>query len=129
MESRALFCRKLSGFTLVEVLLALLIVAVVGVSSQTVLSQLADQRFMLEQRATADRVVWNEAIQAFSTSLQAKRDGLTHELADRSVEQFTQNWRVSYQVEPTLLGTLERVEVSVVNREGDSGVRQLVFYR
>ncbi|NRP96117.1 hypothetical protein XMG59_002235 [Marinobacterium sp. xm-g-59] len=115
------------GFTLIEVLVALVIVALVGLSTQTLLSQLAEQRFNIQQRTIGDALVWNSAVQAFVMSAQ---ENPPQDLYQRKrLNSQDQSWDLSYKIEATLLGDLERVEVMVKDKSGEQIARQLVFFK
>jgi type II secretion system protein I len=56
------------GFTLIETLVALLIVAVAYAGVTTAVSQFVDQRLLLQERTAGHRIAWNRLMEQYLVS-------------------------------------------------------------
>lgn len=104
---------KQRGFTLVEVMVALLVISVGYASVVTALSAFADQRLMLGERTPAHRVAWNLAV---SSLLVARGWSSGTSLAngdDKQVEHAGRGWRWQMQRTAAQGEDLERHGFSV----------------
>ena len=103
---------KSRGFTLIEILLALAVVAVTGLAVATALGGVAAQTYALEQRTVAHWVAENQLArtqlgrigtdESFSVGRQTER-----------VRMAGRSWRVSQSLTETVNPWLGRVEVEV----------------
>ncbi len=59
---------RVSGFTLVEVLVALMVVAIAYTGVAAAISSFADQRLLLVTRHTSHRVAWNRMMEQYLVS-------------------------------------------------------------
>ena len=59
---------RISGFTLVEVLVALMVVAIAYTGVAAAISSFADQRLLLVERHTSHRVAWNRMMEQYLLS-------------------------------------------------------------
>lgn len=60
--------RMFRGFTLIEVMVALLVVAIAYAGVATAISDFADQRLLLIDRQVSHRIAWNRMMEQFMLS-------------------------------------------------------------
>ena len=60
--------QRKEGFTLIEVMVALLVVAIAYTGVATAITGFADQRMMLVERHTSHRVAWNRMMEQYLVS-------------------------------------------------------------
>jgi len=119
------------GFSLIEILVALVLLATFGLSIQDLLTQLATQRIRVADVKIADRVAMNAALRGLlidQKKLSNDVDG-SEMRRQLEVEARGEIWRVSYTSEQTLLGDLERVTVTATPKTMSSGSREVVYYQ
>ena len=119
------------GFSLIEILVALVLLTTFGLSIQDLLTQLATQRIRVADVKIADRVAMNAALRGLlidQKKLSNDVDG-SEMRRQLEVEARGEIWRVSYTSEQTLLGDLERVTVTASPKAMSSGSREVVYYQ
>lgn len=104
------------GFTLVEVLVALVIVAYVGISAQQRLGQFLDERAAMQSRHEAHWVAWNELMRSYQQSVWGNING-EEKLSSRGDTRFLgHTWFYQRDQQSTLNGELIREQVQVQSR-------------
>ncbi len=108
---------KRHGFTLVEVLIALVVLAVLGFTVSARVGDIVSQTFSLERRSVAHWVATNQ----LSRLQLAGRDPEQPIDAGRSRERVSmagREWAVDIVVENTSQDTFKRVEIDVFELQG-----------
>lgn len=122
--------RAAYGFTLVESLVALLVVAVAYAGVLTALSGFADQRWLVDQRNIAHRLAWDQLINRYlvTTALLQQEGGDNKDVGILSLNAVTWQWQIERK--RTEEGTLSRyqADVSIVGDDQDRPVRSLVIF-
>jgi len=108
------------GFTLIEVLVALLVVAIAYTGVAQAIAQFVDQRLLLVERHTSHRVAWNRLIEQYAIA-----NGLNvgeREFAEREGVVTARGGRWHWQIsEQEAAGDdLIRYEVEVTPQDGGS---------
>jgi type II secretion system protein I len=105
------------GFTLIEVLVALLIVSLVATGAFTAVSNFADQRVILTTRFSGHWIAWNKLAEQYQVS--KGWVGATNYRAQTKgrVEVAGQQWRWFLTKEKTLAENFHRYEVKVFSPE------------
>lgn len=101
------------GFTLVETLVALLIVAVSYVSVATAVSSFTDQRLMLQQRWNGHRIAWNQLQSQIARSQNLFSGDQARAEEQGDVHQSGLVWLWQMKEESTQAGELLRYRVAV----------------
>ncbi len=106
-----------SGFTLLECLIALLIVALVMGGSLYQVSIYADQRATMEERFASHTVAWNRLMEQYQlvNGWTAPNAGLSSSSGNAS--EFGQIWNWELEAVPTLADNFFRYEVRVYPEE------------
>lgn len=122
--------RLAGGFTLIEALVALLVVAVAYAGVITALSRFADQRWMIEKRNFAHRLAWNQLVDSYLRNMGAIQSGKTKSDDKGSIEFHSTNWQWQRNDQRTAEGSLTRyqVDVSIDNEKQGRPVWSLVIF-
>ena len=106
-----------SGFTLIEVLIALMVFSVLSFTVTTRVSEIAQQTFLLERRALAQWVADNQVqrlkLERRAATLQPAPEPLPNGQRTERVLLGGRDWQVQYRFETTSAETLRRVELEV----------------
>lgn len=107
------------GFTLIETLVALLVVAIAYAGVATAVSQFVDQRLMLVERHSSHRIAWNRLMEQYLVSQGMELD--EQNFAEKQGETTLQGvrWRWQLREEKTASGELVRYQVDVYLTAGD----------
>ena len=116
------FTMSFKGFTLIEMLVAMFIVAVAGLSIQTSFSKLLDQQQMIKDRNSASLISWNVALTDFFEIKSNDKEIVTSTIYNNK------KWALQRDASPTLLGDVIKKEVKVINKMTGSDGVSLVFY-
>jgi general secretion pathway protein I len=100
------------GFTLLEMLLAVVVIAVVGITISTAIGGVASQTFSLERRTVAHWVAQNE-INRLRISLRQEKRALPEGKDRQRVFMGERDWEVETVVKATDHPWVRRVEVDV----------------
>lgn len=109
------------GFTLVETLVALLVIAVAYAGVTTAVGRFVDQRQMLVERHAGHRIAWNRLLEEYraihwpSASGQREREGLAETAGGR--------WHWRLQQDKAQGQGLIRYRVEVFDGNGDDNER------
>lgn len=113
-----------AGFTLIEVLIALMVFSVLSFTVTSRVSEIAQQTFLLERRALAQWVADNQIqrlkLERRVASLEPTPAPLPNGQRTERVYLGGRDWQVRYQFNATSAETLRRVEVEVYEFD-DSG--------
>jgi general secretion pathway protein I len=105
------------GFTLIEVLVALLIVSLVATGAYTAVSNFADQRVILTTRFSGHWIAWNKLAEQYQVS-KGWVDATNYRAQTKGrVEASGQQWRWFLTKEKTLVENFHRYEVKVFSSE------------
>ena len=100
------------GFTLIEILLALAVVAVAGLAVSSALGGVAAQTYALEQRAVAHWVAENQLAKAQLARIDTEEPLALGRQSER-VRMAGRDWRVILSLAETVNPWLGRVEIEV----------------
>ena len=104
--------KQAEGFTLIEILIALLIIAVVGVSIEQRMGQFYDERSLVADHYQAHWVAWDQMMMHYQiVSGWRKRGAKVPERGNS--QQFGRNWYFDHQQQSTVTEALFRHEVQV----------------
>ena len=120
---------QICGFTLLEVVIALLILSTVLTSSLQLVHRYADQRITMQDRIAANQVAWNRLMERYQIAenwIPAKGLGA---LRIRGVdEESDRNWQWELKIEEAAGQNLSRYKVEVYSQNsGDSEAKLAVF--
>ena len=101
-----------SGFTLLEMLLAMVVIAVVGITISTATGNVASQTFTLERRTMAHWVGQNQ-INRLRLSLRGDNSTLPEGKDTVRVYMGERDWQVRTEIKATDHPWIRRVEVNV----------------
>lgn len=101
-----------SGFTLLEMLLAMVVIAVVGITISTATGNVASQTFTLERRTMAHWVGQNQ-INRLRLSLRGDNSALPEGKDTVRVYMGERDWQVRTEIQATDHPWIRRVEVNV----------------
>jgi type II secretion system protein I len=105
------------GFTLIEVLVALLIVSLVATGAFSAVSNFADQRVILTTRFTGHWIAWNKLAEEYQVS-KGWVDATNYRAQTKGrIEAAGQEWRWFLTKEKTLVDNFHRYEVKVFSPE------------
>ena len=111
--------RKDSGFTLLEMLLAMVVIAVVGITVSSAVGGVASQTFSLERRTMAHWVAQNQ-LHKLRISLRRESAVLPEGKDSTRIYMGERNWQVRTEVTATDHPWVRRVEVEVFElQDGD----------
>ena len=110
------------GFTLIEVVVALVILSLVLVGAISMVHQYADQRSHLSNKLFSSQVAWNALLDQYRYS-EGWVDNSERGSKPRKgqAEQYGQRWRWKVEIEPAMGKDMYRYEVQVV-REGSERI-------
>ena len=107
------------GFTLLEMLLAVVVIAVVGITISTAIGSVANQTFSLERRSVAHWVAQNQ-VNRLHISLRQERRPIPEGKDTVRVYMGDRDWDVETRIESTEHPWVRRVEVDVFEiRDGE----------
>jgi len=106
-------CHKSTGFTLIETLVALLVVAIAYAGVATAVSQFVDQRLMLVERHTSHRIAWNRLMEQYLVAQSIQLDERNFAENKGETELRGNRWRWQVTEEKTASGDLVRYQVDV----------------
>ena len=112
-----------SGFTLLELMVALAIFSVAALAMLKYSSQSVNQQEIMEEKTLA---LWT-AENAMAT-LRLETPWPPTGTTVNSVEHARREWRVTVRVSDTVVDTLRKVSVSVARQESDSELSSLTGY-
>ena len=120
---------QICGFTLLEVVIALLILSTVLTSSLQLVHRYADQRITMQDRIAANQVAWNRLMERYQIAenwIPANGLGV---LRTRGVdEESDRNWQWELKIEEAAGQNLSRYKVEVYSQNsGDSEAKLAVF--
>ena len=120
---------QICGFTLLEVVIALLILRTVLTSSLQLVHRYADQRITMQDRIAANQVAWNRLMERYQIAenwIPANGLGV---LRTRGVdEESDRNWQWELKIEEAAGQNLSRYKVEVYSQNsGDSEAKLAVF--
>ena len=111
--------RRTAGFTLLEMLLAVVVIAVVGVTLSTAIGGVANQTFSLERRSMAHWVGQNQ-MNRLRISLRQEARVLPEGKDTSRIFMGKRDWEVRTQISATDNPWMRRVEVDVFElKEGE----------
>jgi len=103
-----------NGFTLLEVIVALLILSTVLASSLQLVHRYADQRLSLRDRVTANQVAWNRLMERYQFAERWLPDTLpTRKSSTGMVTEGARDWIWELESEEAMGKNLFRYKVSV----------------
>lgn len=108
---------RVQGFTLLEMLLAMLIIAIVGVTLSTAISGVAVQSFALERRAMAHWIAQNQ-VHRMRIALHANPQVLPEGKDSTRIIMGARDWELRTTVSATDHPLLRRVEIDVFEMQG-----------
>lgn len=112
MVARVSSSVRVGGFTLIEVMVALIIAAFLIGSSMVIVGQVADERFGYGERLAASAIGWNRILEQYQlVEGWVPREDLAE--TDGELEAFGREWQWMMEVEPTLGANFFRYEVVV----------------
>ena len=123
--------RKPCGFTLIETLVALVVLAVAYAGVVTALSQFVDQRWMIDQRNIAHRLAWNRLMQRYLWELALLReDATSRDQKEGTVTLGSNEWLWRVDARQNGEGSLTRHEIEIARPAGNrrEPVRSLVIF-
>ncbi len=110
---------KQSGFTLLEMLLAMVVIAVVGITVSSAVGGVASQTFSLERRTMAHWVAQNQ-LHKLRISLRREAAVLPEGKDATRIYMGERNWQVRTEVTATDHPWVRRIEVQVFElQDGD----------
>ena len=110
------------GFTLIEVMVALVVLSLVLVGAISMVHQYADQRAHMSNKLFSTQVAWNALLDQYRYA-----EGWVDNSERGSkplkgqAEQYGQNWRWKVEIEPAMGKDMYRYEVQV-SREGSDRI-------
>ena len=117
------------GFTLIEVVVALVILSLVLVGAITMVHQYADQRGHMSSKLFSSQVAWNALIDQYIYTEgwidNSERGGKP---LKGQAEQYGQNWEWEVEVEPAMGKDMYRYEVQVSELGSDRISSSLALY-
>ena len=120
---------QICGFTLLEVVIALLILSTVLTSSLQLVHRYADQRIKMQDRIAANQVAWNRLMERYQIAENwIPADGLGVQRKRGVDKEFDRNWKWELKIEEAAGQNLSRYEVQVYSQNsGDSEAKLAVF--
>jgi len=118
-----------SGFTLIEVAVALTILSLVLTGALTVVSQYSDERLRLRERAFATQVSWNRLLERYQIAEKWVSATQRGTVASNGVdEQYGQQWRWQISTEAAMGQGLFRYEVKTRAADKQKTTAALAIY-
>ena len=120
---------QICGFTLLEVVIALLILSIVLTSSLQLIHRYADQRITMQDRIAANQVAWNRLMERYQIAENwIPANGLGVQLTRGVDEESDRNWQWELKIEEAAGQNLSRYKVEVYSQNsGDSEAKLAVF--
>ena len=120
---------QICGFTLLEVVIALLILSTVLTSSLQLVHRYADQRITMQDRIAANQVAWNRLMERYQIAENWIPANGLGALRIRGVdEESDRNWQWELKIEEAAGQNLSRYKVEVYSQNsGDSEAKLAVF--
>ena len=112
------------GFTLVELLVALVVVALTAMTVSSVVGNVVSQTYVLERRAVAHWVAENQLARAQLSRVNSGEPIATGRDTERVV-MSGRTWRVNHEISQTTHPWLRRIEIEVFEVVGDDDVGPL----
>ncbi len=112
MPTRAEYRSKAPGFTLLEMLLAVVVIAVVGITISSATGSVASQTYNLERRTVAHWVGQNQ-LHSLRISQRAENAPVPSGKDSTRVFMAERDWEVRTEIKDTELPTMRRIEVDV----------------
>ncbi len=111
--------RSINGFTLLEMLLAMVVIAVVGITVSSAVGGVASQTFSLERRTMAHWVAQNQ-LHKLRISLRRESAVLPEGKDSARIYMGERNWQVRTEVTATDHPWVRRIEIEVYElQDGD----------
>lgn len=121
--------RYQSGFTLIEVAVALAILGWVLGGAMYMLSHYADERSFLRDRFLANQVAWNRLLEQYRSARGWMPDVAAETLVSKGVEtQDGSDWRWEMTVEPAAGRDLFRYQTVVGAQNGERSTASLAIF-
>ena len=120
---------QICGFTLLEVVIALLILSTVLTSSLQLVHRYADQRITMQDRIAANQVAWNRLMERYQIAENwIPANGLGVQRTRGLDEESDRNWQWELKIEEAAGQNLSRYKVEVYSQNsGDSEAKLAVF--
>ena len=120
---------QIFGFTLLEVVIALLILSIVLTSSLQLIHRYADQRITMQDRIAANQVAWNRLMERYQIAENwIPANGLGVQLTRGVDEESDRNWQWELKIEEAAGQNLSRYKVEVYSQNSrDSEAKLAVF--
>ena len=120
---------EISGFTLLEVVVALLILSVVSTSSIQLVHRYADQRVKMQHRISANQVAWNQLMERHQIAENwVPSNDVALMSAEGVDEESDRTWKWELKIEPAVGQNLFRHQVQVyLQNSADSEAKLTVF--
>ena len=120
---------QICGFTLLEVVIALLILSTVLTSSLQLVHRYADQRITMQDRIAANQVAWNRLMERYQIAENwIPANGLGVQRMRGVDEESDRNWQWELEIEEAVGQNLSRYKVEVYSQNsGDSEAKLAVF--
>ncbi len=112
------------GFTLVELLVALVVVALTGITVSSAVGNVVSQTYVLERRAVAHWVAENQLARAQLSRVDNVEPVATGRRTERVV-MSGRTWRIDQEISQTTHPWLRRVEIEVYEVVDDDAVGPL----
>lgn len=110
------------GFTLIEVMVALVVLSLVLVGAISMVHQYADQRAHMSNKLFSTQVAWNALLDQYRyTEGWVDNSERGSKPLKGQAEQYGQNWRWKVEIEPAMGKDMYRYEVQV-SREGSDRI-------
>ncbi|MAJ87488.1 MAG: type II secretion system protein GspI [Cellvibrionales bacterium TMED148] len=120
---------EISGFTLLEVVVALLILSMVLTSSIQLVHRYADQRIKMQDRISANQVAWNQLMERHQiVENWVPSNDVALLRAEGVDEESDRTWKWELKIEPAVGQNLFRHQVQVyLPNSADSEAKLAVF--
>jgi len=111
---------RIAGFTLLEMLLAVVVIATVGITVSNAVGGVASQTFTLERRTMAHWVAQNQ-LQRLRISLRNDNNAIPEGKDSARIFMGQREWEVRTEITATDHPWVRRVEVDVFEMHPDEG--------